>query len=90
MSWIDHLNAILVGSVVLLFALGVYSILSQGAREDVQVHAGTAFRESLVTQLELDFENLGAGTLAGGSPVLSADSNSAIIWRARSTRPAPA
>ena len=74
MHWIDHLNAILVGSVVLMMSIGAYVLMGEGSREDVQVSAGTSFRESLVSQIEIDFENLGAGLLAGETAVLSHDS----------------
>lgn len=74
MHWLDHLNAILVGSVVLLLSIGIYALLAQGSREDVQVHAGATFRASLVSQLEVDFENLGAGLLVGQTAILSHDS----------------
>jgi hypothetical protein len=72
--WIDHLSAILVAGAVMLISAAAFVMLGTGAREEVQLHAGGAFRESFVSQIETDFENLGAGLLANETAVLSRDS----------------
>ena len=79
MTWLDHLTAILVGTVVVAIAAGVVLTRASTASEETQAYATEAARDAFVDQAKMDFENLGAGRLAGEAPVLAHDSTRVLF-----------
>ena len=90
MNWMDHLNALIVGTGAAVLVVGLVVLRSSGLAEGTRLFAAQTAQRSLSSQLQTDLEHLGIGRPPGAPPVLEASATRLVFYSVADTLGTPA